>query len=128
MLLPPFQLATSTTIIHELKTPTDAKFLMYTLFTNTHMATPPFEFLIIRVIMIIYAGTFYLVYFIYMSNINDITVIIIICKGNVYINFLLFIYISKINDVTAIIFTTVIHFGTIDIFTTVWQILNNARF
>ena len=63
-----------------------------------------------------------------MSNIKDVAIIIIIYKGSVYINLAFFIYIPNINDVTAIIFATVIHFETINIFTTVWQILNNARF
>ena len=96
MVLPPFQLETFGRI-----TPTDAKPLMLTLFTRTHIAAPPEEFLILKIYVITYIGTFYLVYFIYISNINDVTVII---------------------------FATVIHIRTINIFTTVWQILINARF
>ena len=99
MLQPPFQLATSTTIIHGLTTNTDAKPLMLTLFIKTHIATPPFEFLVIRVIVIIYTGDFYLVYFICISNISDDIVAIIIYEGVVYIDFVLFIYVPNINDV-----------------------------
>ena len=100
-MLPPFQLETFGTIIHGRTTLTDAKPLMLTLFTKTYIVAPPEEFLIIKIIVIIYIGTFYLVYFIYISNINDVTVII---------------------------FATVIHIRTINIFTTVWQILINVRF
>ena len=83
MLQPPFQLATSTTIIHGLTTNTDAKPLMLTLFIKTHIATPPFEFLVIRVIVIIYTGDFYLVYLILF----------------LFTDFVLFIYVPNINDV-----------------------------
>ena len=110
---------------------------MLTLFTKTHIETFTLEFLIIiifliiiRAIAIICRDAFYIhtVYFIYIPDINGVIAIRFIYKGSFNINLLFFIYNPNTINVSVIIFTTVIHFGTIKIFTAVRQILSNGRF